>query len=140
MLMLLRRKSLRIAEAPTVMSERRSGGSRIFSSWFTVARYMIATTVLSVARDELLCPPPIAGALIRRVGLLAAESRETRLGARLTRREREVLALLTRGLSNREIAHLLSIAVATTKNHVHNILDKLEVGSRAEASAWAGDV
>jgi glycosyltransferase involved in cell wall biosynthesis len=49
-LMLLRRKALSIAEAPTVMSERRSGGSRIFSSWFTVARYMIATTVLSIAR------------------------------------------------------------------------------------------
>jgi glycosyltransferase involved in cell wall biosynthesis len=49
-LMLLRRKALRIAEAPTVMSARRSGASRIFSSWFTVARYMIATTVLSIAR------------------------------------------------------------------------------------------
>lgn len=49
-LILLRRKSLRIAEAPTVMSQRRSGGSRIFSSWLTVARYMIATTVLSIAR------------------------------------------------------------------------------------------
>ncbi|MBL8299084.1 MAG: glycosyltransferase family 2 protein [Rhodanobacteraceae bacterium] len=49
-LMLLRHKALRIAEAPTVMSARRSGGSRIFSSWFTVARYMIATTVLSIAR------------------------------------------------------------------------------------------
>lgn len=49
-LMLLRRKALRIAEAPTVMSARRSGASRIFSSWFTVARYMVATTVLSIAR------------------------------------------------------------------------------------------
>lgn len=49
-LILLRRKSLRIAEAATVMSARRNGGSRIFSSWFTVARYMIATTVLSIAR------------------------------------------------------------------------------------------
>lgn len=49
-LILLRRKALRIAEAPTVMSPRRDGGSRIFSSWFTVARYMIATTVLSIAR------------------------------------------------------------------------------------------
>jgi glycosyltransferase involved in cell wall biosynthesis len=49
-LILLRRKALRIADAPTIMSARRSGGSRIFSSWFTVARYMIATTVLSIAR------------------------------------------------------------------------------------------
>ncbi|HSX61184.1 MAG TPA: glycosyltransferase family 2 protein [Tahibacter sp.] len=49
-LMLLRRKALRIAETPTIMSARRSGASRIFSSWFTVARYMIATTVLGIAR------------------------------------------------------------------------------------------
>jgi glycosyltransferase involved in cell wall biosynthesis len=49
-LILLRRKALRIAEVETVMSARRSGASRIFSSWFTVARYMIATTVLSIAR------------------------------------------------------------------------------------------
>jgi glycosyltransferase involved in cell wall biosynthesis len=49
-LILLRRKSMRIAEAPTAMSARRNGGSRIFSSWFTVARYMVATTVLSIAR------------------------------------------------------------------------------------------
>ena len=49
-LILLRRKALRIAETPTQMSARRNGASRIFSSWFTVARYMIATTVLSIAR------------------------------------------------------------------------------------------
>ncbi|MCU7375993.1 glycosyltransferase [Paucibacter sp. O1-1] len=49
-LILLRRKALVIQETPTVMSPRRDGGSRIFSSWLTVARYMIATTVLSIAR------------------------------------------------------------------------------------------
>lgn len=49
-LILLRRKALRIAESATTMSARREGGSRIFSSWFTVARYMVATTVLSIAR------------------------------------------------------------------------------------------
>lgn len=49
-LILLRRKGLSIHEAPTSMTTRASGGSRIFSSWFTVARYMVATTVLSIAR------------------------------------------------------------------------------------------
>jgi hypothetical protein len=49
-LILLRRKGLSIHETPTRMSPRSVGGSRIFSSWFTVARYMIATTVLSIAR------------------------------------------------------------------------------------------
>lgn len=49
-LILLRKKGLDLHEAPASMSPRSSGGSRIFSSWFTVARYMIATTVLSIAR------------------------------------------------------------------------------------------
>ncbi|MEU4689378.1 response regulator transcription factor [Actinoplanes sp. NPDC023714] len=97
----------------------------------------LAATIVSVARDELLCPPRVAGALIRRVGVLAAAAREDRIGGRLTPREQEVLGLLTEGLSNREIAHLLSITVATAKNHVHNILEKLEVSSRSEACAWA---
>lgn len=49
-LMLLRQNGLTIHETPTVMSPRCNGGSRVFSSWFTVARYMIATTVLCVAQ------------------------------------------------------------------------------------------
>ncbi|MDC8011754.1 glycosyltransferase family 2 protein [Tahibacter soli] len=55
-LILLRRKGLSMHEAPTSMSPRSSGGSRIFSSWFTVARYMIATTVLSIARIGARAP------------------------------------------------------------------------------------
>ena len=97
----------------------------------------LVATIESVARDELLCPPRIAGALIRRVGRLAAERRLTALGDRLTRRELEILTFVTDGLSNREIATLLSITVATVKNHVHNIFEKLEVSTRAEASARA---
>lgn len=49
-LMLLRQNGLSIHETPTVMSPRSNGSSRVFSSWFTVARYMIATTVLCVAQ------------------------------------------------------------------------------------------
>lgn len=49
-LMLLRQRGLSIRETPSTMSPRRSGASRVFSSWFTVARYMIATTVLCIAQ------------------------------------------------------------------------------------------
>lgn len=49
-LMLLRQKGFTIHETPTRMSPRCNGSSRIFSSWVTVARYMIATTVLCIAR------------------------------------------------------------------------------------------
>ncbi|GAA0794384.1 LuxR C-terminal-related transcriptional regulator [Spirilliplanes yamanashiensis] len=99
----------------------------------------LVATIESVARDELHCPPRIAGALIRRVGTLAAERRLTVLGARLTPRELEILTFVTDGLSNREIAGLLSITVATVKNHVHNIFEKLQVSTRAEATARAYD-
>ena len=49
-LMLLRRAGLRIAEIPVAMNPRRSGASRVFSSWWTVGRYMAETTLLCLAR------------------------------------------------------------------------------------------
>ena len=97
----------------------------------------LVTTIVSVSRDELDCPPRVAGALIRRVGTLAAERRAAGMAGRLTPRERQILRFVADGLSNRAIAELLTITVATVKNHVHNIFEKLEVSTRAEASAWA---
>lgn len=53
----------------------------------------------------------------------------------LTRREKEIWSLLEQGLSNKEIATELGIEVSTAKNHVHNLLDKLNVSTRAAAAA-----
>ena len=53
----------------------------------------------------------------------------------LTPREAEILALVDSGLSNKQIALELCIEVATVKNHVHNILAKLQVSRRSEAAA-----
>jgi len=64
-----------------------------------------------------------------------AQQRDTHTDIRLTPREKEILDFVTRGLSNKEIADRLSIALNTVKNHVHNMLDKLNVRSRHEA-AW----
>ncbi len=56
---------------------------------------------------------------------------------RLTRREREVLVLVARGRSNRQIAHDMQVAVRTVKFHTANIYSKLDVYSRSEAIVWA---
>ncbi len=55
----------------------------------------------------------------------------------LTEREREVLSLLAQGLSTKDIAQALSVSPSTTRNHIQNILHKLQVHSRLEAVAYA---
>jgi DNA-binding NarL/FixJ family response regulator len=55
----------------------------------------------------------------------------------LTAREAEILRFLQLGLSNREIAEQLCIAVHTVKNHVHSLLTKLGVNTRGQAAALA---
>jgi DNA-binding NarL/FixJ family response regulator len=57
--------------------------------------------------------------------------------AALSRREREVAALIALGLSNRQLAEELAIAEATVERHVANILNKLGFRSRVQIAAWA---
>lgn len=95
----------------------------------------LVEAVEAALRGEVLCSPRIAGWLFRRVASLAGErSPEVELDA-LTQRELEILGLIERGLSNKEIARRLRVKVATVKNHVHNILRKLGVSRRGAAAA-----
>ena len=55
----------------------------------------------------------------------------------LTRREREIIKLISEGFSNKEIAQQLNIATFTVKSHVHNILEKLDLRSRLEVAVFA---
>jgi two-component system nitrate/nitrite response regulator NarL len=91
--------------------------------------------VRGVVRDELPCSPQAASTLLRRVGALASNGAPAQPRARLTSRELEILLLIERGLSNKEIGRELCIELATVKNHVHNILEKLQVRRRTEAVA-----
>jgi DNA-binding NarL/FixJ family response regulator len=95
----------------------------------------LVQTIRDAARGEFRCPPHIAAGLLRRVAVLAGDEGQLPPPPGLTAREREILQLLDHGLSNKEIARLLSIQVATVKNHVHNILGKLGVRKRADAAA-----
>lgn len=98
----------------------------------------LTATIVSVTRGELICSPRIAATLLRRVGALANGVRSPHATDGLTSREGEVLGLIDEGLSNKEIAVRLHIEVATVKNHVHNLLEKLHVASRVEAASHLG--
>lgn len=97
----------------------------------------VVAAVQAVARGEVLCSPRMAASLFQRVATLALERSPASIETRLTGRELEILDLIDQGLSNKEIARRLTIELSTVKNHVHNILDKLNVSRRAEAAARA---
>ena len=98
----------------------------------------LVATISGAAKGELRCSPRTAGTLMRRLATLAAERRPVSSMVRLTRREREIAALMREELSNKEIAIRLCIEVATVKNHVHNVLDKLQVHRRSDAARMLG--
>jgi two-component system nitrate/nitrite response regulator NarL len=95
--------------------------------------------VRSAAVGETPCSPKVAAFLFSRLRQRARElQRLQTLGPiRLTRRELEIIALVEERLSNKEIACHLNIEVQTVKNHVHNILEKLELDGRHAAVRYA---
>lgn len=88
----------------------------------------------AVAAGETICSRKVAGLLFARLAQSAGEREQRRIldMPRITPREREIIALIDAGLSNKEIAVRLCIEVQTVKNHVHNVLEKLHVDGRRE--------
>jgi len=95
----------------------------------------LVAAVESVARGELILSPRMAASLLQHVTTLARERGGDGPEVRLTSRELEVVDLIDEGLSNKQIAARLCIELPTVKNHVHNILEKLQVSRRSEAAA-----
>ena len=100
----------------------------------------LCAALADAVAGRLACPPEISG------GLLRALSAKEATGAAdpdpdhvLTRRESEVLELLGRGLSNKEIGEDLCVSVATVKHHVHHVLEKLKLPKRAQAMRLVRD-
>src|SRR5262245_44762167 len=81
---------------------------------------------------RLDCPPHIASSLFHRLRELSMPLGLSSGAVRLTRREREIVALIGRDFSNKEIAWELHLSPATVKNHVHNIMEKLGVHRRSQ--------
>ena len=98
-------------------------------------------TIRSVARGVKVLPPSLAGSLFSHVIELALKRRKGKLttAVRMTKREREVVALIADGLSNKEIARQLNIATHTVKSHVHNIMEKLALHTRLQIAKFSRD-
>jgi len=107
-----------------------SAASALGEAGLTRARLLGQTTTLEQAIEEAvswLGEPPV----------LPSSPREARDQPRLTRREREVAALIAQGCSNREIAEALTVAEGTAANHVFRLMSRLGFHNRAQVAAWA---
>jgi non-specific serine/threonine protein kinase len=116
--------------ARSVAAARHSAGGAHFDGWVAEARLASTDPVIA----EALSPDGSWG---------SAEAvpavRETRPSDVLSRREREIAALIAIGHSNKEIASELVIAERTAEAHVEHIRNKLGLRSRAQIAAWAAD-
>ena len=98
----------------------------------------VAQAVALVADGQSLISPSMATKLLDEFKQMSVIGRRQDVAApRLTERELEVLRLVARGLNNRDIAKDLFISENTVKNHVRNILEKLQLHSRMEAVMYA---
>ena len=99
----------------------------------------VAEAIRAVMQGQSLISPSMASKLLSEFNALVrrAEDRQQFPAPALTNREIEVLRLVAKGMSNREIAEELYISENTVKNHVRNILEKLHLHNRMEAVIYA---
>jgi DNA-binding NarL/FixJ family response regulator len=94
----------------------------------------VAVAIRRAHAGEVHLDPQVARLLTRRI---RTRREDAPAHEPLTEREREVLSLVAKGHSNKEIAALLDITERTARTHVSNILGKLDLASRTQAALWA---
>lgn len=96
------------------------------------------STIRAVAGGTVVLPPALTTSLFAQIARNVVNPKQEQVleSVRLTTREHQVIDLLGEGLSNKEIAARLHIAVHTVKSHVHNVLEKLALHSRLEVAAF----
>ena len=101
----------------------------------------LAEAIRVAARGETFLQPSVAGKVVAEFARLSRKTSERpdSHNEPLSEREREIVRLISKGASNREIAEALFLAEGTVKNHVTNILGKLHVRDRTQAAIKARD-
>lgn len=95
-------------------------------------------TIRKVASGIDVLPPQLTGSLFTQIAERAVKGGKSPVleAVKLTQRERQVVELIGDGLSNKEIAARLHVAIHTVKSHVHNVLEKLALHTRLEVAAF----
>lgn len=98
----------------------------------------VVEALLAVMRQEAACSPEVIASVCHRLFRPSRGAGATEpAAAGLTRREREVLALVSGGLSDKQVAHQLGIGLSTVKKHLHHVFEKLAVHRRCDATRHA---
>ena len=103
-----------------------------------VGRADLIKTIRAVAAGQNLLDPSVTKRVMEKLAQLAAKEEERAVEV-ISEREKEVLTLVARGLTNKEIAKNLIITENTARNHVSRILDKLGLTRRSEAAVFAAE-
>lgn len=95
---------------------------------------VLIKAIRDIYKGETYIQPNMAAQLFKKIN---EKNKEEENNTNLTRREIEVLKLITEGLLNKEIAHTLLISEKTVKNHISNIFKKIKVSDRTQAAVYA---
>jgi len=121
-----------------VMEFVQAGVSGFILSTATLDDFIM--TIRAVAQGEKVLPDPLTNSLFSQIVANAVKAGKLPLfkeAVKMTRREQEIIALIGKGMSNKEIAQHLNLAIYTIKSHVHNILEKLALHSRLQVAAYS---
>lgn len=99
----------------------------------TASSEQLVASLVAAHKGEAMADPGVLGSVVARIAELIRSQQIEKSSIPLTVREHEVLTLMAKGMSNKEIAKKLGISFYTVKNHIHNLLEKLEVHRRREA-------
>ena len=122
------------SEEEAVMSSIMAGASGYLLK--NLGRADLLKSIRVVAQGQNLLDPAVTSKVMERLRQLTAKEQDRALDV-ISVREKEVLALIAQGLTNKEIAEKLFISENTARNHVSRILEKLGLARRSEAAAFA---